>query len=197
MKFYKVARAIARPFVKVVLRYKVEGKDNIPDCPFFLVANHVALRDPVCLGCAFSTPIRFIAKAEFEKNGLIRWFMKKLGIIFVNRNKADLGAIRAGVDAIKNGNNVGIFPQGTRTTVKAEPQQALGGITLMCAMAKAPVLPVALVYGTYKPKLFFTKCRIVIGKPISYEEYSAIKDRKEQSEYVFGKVCELIDNGGN
>lgn len=197
MKFYKVARLIAWPFVKVVLRYKVEGIDNIPDCPYFLVANHVALRDPLCIACAIKKPIRFLAKSEFEHKPVIGWFMKKLGMIFVNRNKPDLGALRAGIDAVKNGQNVGIFPQGTRTKVKAEPEQALGGITLMCAMAKAPVVPVALDYGTYKPRVFFTKCRLVIGKPIPYEEYSAIKDRKAQAEYVFGKVCELIDNGRN
>ncbi len=196
MKFYKVARLIAWPFVKAVLRYKVEGRDNIPDSPYFVVANHVAYRDPVCLGCAFKQPIRFIAKSDFEKKSLFAWVLKKLGVIFVNRNKADLGAIRAGIDAIKNGDNVGIFPQGTRVREKTEPNQALGGITLMCSMAKAQILPVALDYGTYKPRLFFTKCRMVIGKPISYEEYSEIKDRKAQAEYVFGKVCELIDNNG-
>ena len=194
MSFYSVARAIARPFVKIVLRYKVEGKDNIPQCPFFLAANHVALRDPVCVGCALKQKFRFIAKSDFEHKFFLGWFMRKVGVIFVNRNKADLGAIRTSVDAIKSGENVAIFPQGTRTRVKAAPEQALGGITLMCAMAKAPVLPVALDYGTYKPRLFFTKCRIIIGKPIPYEEYAAINDRKAQSEYVFGKVCELLND---
>ncbi len=194
MKFYTVAKAIARPFVKVVLRYKVEGKGNIPKEAFFLAANHVALRDPVVLACGLKPQLHFIAKSEFENKFFLGWFMRKVGIIFVNRNKADLGAIRKSVDTIKNGENIAIFPQGTRTRVKAEPEQALGGITLMCAMAKAPVLPVALDYGTYKPHLFFTKCRIIVGKPIPYEEYSAIKDRKEQSEYIFGKVCELIND---
>ncbi len=193
MKFYSVAKAIARPIVKVVLRYKVEGKDNIPKEAFFLAANHVALRDPVIIACGLKPQFHFIAKSEFEHKPFLGWFMRKVGIIFVNRNKADLGAIRKSVDTIKSGENIAIFPQGTRTRVKAVPEQALGGITLMCAMAKAPVLPVALDYGTYKPRMFFTKCRIVVGKPIPYEEYSAIEDRKAQSEYIFGRVCELIN----
>ncbi len=196
MKFYKVIRLIVWPLVKVVLRYKVEGRDNIPDSPFFLVANHVAYRDPACLGCAFKKPLRFIAKSEFEHKPFIGWLLKKLGVIFVNRNKADLGAIRAGVSTVKSGTSVAIFPQGTRTKVPASPEQALGGVTLMCAAAKAQILPVALDYGTYNPLLFITKGRVIIGKPISYEEYSAIEDRKAQAEYVFGKVCELIDNNG-
>ena len=178
MRSYIIIRNIARPFIKVFFRYKLENRENIPDSPFIICANHVSLSDPVCTACTITQPTRY---------------MCKLRVIFVNRQKADLGSIRQCVETIKAGVNVGIFPQGTRIREQAKPEQAQDGVAMICSLTKATVLPVALIYKNNKPRLF-SRCRVVVGKPIPYEEYSSIADRKEQARYIFGKVCEILDN---
>lgn len=196
MRSYIIIRNIARPFIKVFFRYKLENKENIPDSPFIICANHSALRDAPCVACAITKPTRFMCKSELESTPVANWLLRGLKVIFVNRSKADLGSIRQCVETIKAGHNVGIFPQGTRVTDGAKPEQAQDGVAMICGLTKAPVLPVALIYKNGKPKLF-GRCRVVVGKPIPYEEYSAQSDRKAQAQYIFGKVCEIIDNDGN
>ena len=137
-----------------------------------------------------------MCKSEFEKTPVVAALLRKLRVIFVNRSKADLGSIRQCVETIKAGHNVGIFPQGTRIKDGAKPEQAHDGIAMICGLTKATVLPVALIYKNSNPKLF-SRCRVVVGKPIPYEEYSAIPNRTAQAQYIFGKVCEIIDNDGN
>ncbi len=195
MSFYGFARAVARPFVKLLFRYKLEGKENIPEGPFVLCANHVSLLDPVCLVCAFKPKLSFMAKTELNK-GVLGKILKKAGMIFVNRQQADLGAIRQCVDVLKNGGSVGIFPQGTRVKGKAEATQGLEGISMICTLGKAQALPVAVVYTKGKPKLF-RKSRLIVGKPISLQEFASAGDRTAQSQYIFGKVCDIINNEGN
>lgn len=193
MRRYKILRAIVKPFVKVLLRYKVENKGKIPDIPFVLCANHVSLVDPVILACAFKKPVRFMAKSELNK-GPVGFVLRQLEVVYVNREQADLGAIRQCVGSLKDGTSVGIFPQGTRVEGQAKAEQALDGIAMICALGKTGALPVALIYKKGRPKLF-GRTRVVVGDFIPVEELSAAGDRAAQSKYIFGKVCEMIDNG--
>lgn len=193
MRRYRFWRGLFRPFLKVFFRYKVENKENIPDVPFVLCANHVAQRDPFCLACGFKEPIRFVAKSELNK-GPVGWLLRQLRVIYVNREQADLGAIRQCVSSLKDEHiSVGIFPQGTRVHTKALPEQTTDGVSMICGLGKTGALPVALIYKSGTPKLF-SPCRIVVGKYIPIEELLAVGDRGEQSRYIFTKVCELIDN---
>lgn len=195
MSFYGFIRGVARPFTKLMYRYKLEGVENIPQGAFILCANHLSFADPVCLACAFKPKIVFVAKSELNR-GIFGKFLKKLKVVFINREQADLGAIRQSVAALKEGKPVGIFPQGTRVKGKAEASQALEGISMMCALGKVPALPVAIIYTKGKPRLF-CKTRLVVGKPVALEELLKIGDRAAQSKYIFGKVCEIIDNETN
>ncbi|MBR6593767.1 MAG: 1-acyl-sn-glycerol-3-phosphate acyltransferase [Clostridia bacterium] len=193
MRRYKVIRAFALPFVKFFLRYKLENKEKIPDIPFVLCANHVSLADPVILACAFKTPVRFMAKSELNK-GALGFVLRQLEVVYVNREQADLGAIRQCVGSLKEGTSVGIFPQGTRVEGQARAEQALDGIAMICALGKTGALPVALIYKKGRPKLF-RRTRVVVGDFIPVEELASVGDRAAQSRYIFGKVCEMIDNG--
>jgi len=195
MSFYGFARAVARPFVKVLFRYKLEGRENIPEGSFVLCANHVSLLDPVCLVCAFKPKLSFMAKTELNK-GILGKVLKKAGMIFVNRQQADLGAIRQCVDVLKNGGSVGIFPQGTRVKGKVDASQGLEGISMICTLGRAQALPVAVVYPSGKAGIF-RKTRLIVGKPISTEEFAAAGDRTAQSQYIFGKVCDIINDEEN
>lgn len=195
MKRYKIIRALARPFIKAFFRYKVEGKENLPQGPYVLCANHVSMTDPMILACSLKPTIRFVAKSEL-KGGLMGFALRQLNVIYINRETADLGAIRQCLSVLKEGQVVGIFPQGTRIAGKPSADQAQEGVSMICTMGKVSAVPVAVVYEKGVPK-FFRRTRIIVGKPIPVEEFKAVGDRAEQSKYIFGKVCELMDNGND
>ena len=101
--------------------------------------------------------------------------------------------MRACMNAVKSGDNVGIFPQGTRMHDTPQPESALPGTGLIILHTKAPVVPVSIITKDNRVKLF-RKCRVVIGEPILYEEYSAnATTSAEAAKYCFAKVCERFE----
>ncbi len=197
MSFYKVARAIARPIVKVLYRVKVIGIENEPKGSYLMCANHSSLSDPVLCGCILKSPLRFLAKKELTKHKLLRVFFGWIGIIPIDREKPDLSAIRTAIQACKAGECIGIFPQGTRIPYEdPKPEQALSGIGLIVSQCKTDVLPVTIYTRAKKPKMF-RRTYIIIHKPITPEEYlSEDIPKKEIAQNIFTYVCKPFENPG-
>jgi 1-acyl-sn-glycerol-3-phosphate acyltransferase len=96
------------------------------------------------------------------------------------------------MNVIKDGGNVGIFPQGTRTPEVPKAESALPGTGLIILHTKAPVLPVSIITKDHKVRPF-KKCTVVIGEPVLYEEYSTAGNSGEAAKYCFKKVCERFE----
>ena len=193
-KFYRFARALVWPFTSLIYPYKVINREKADiDGGFIIAANHLSNLDPFFLAYSLrKRMIHFMAKEEILKNGFLRLIAKISQIVPVNRGTADLKAMRACMNVIKEGGNVGIFPQGTRTPEDPKPESALPGTGLIILHTKAPVLPVSIITKNHKVRLF-KKCTVVIGEPILYEEYSTAGNSGEAAKYCFKKVCERFE----
>ncbi|MBO5403108.1 MAG: 1-acyl-sn-glycerol-3-phosphate acyltransferase [Clostridia bacterium] len=189
MKLYSFIRALVWLPVRLSFNMRVEGRENIPEEAFLLCANHISAVDPLILAIAFPMPVRFVAKEEILKIPFLRLIGKIDRMIPVARGTADLKAMRACMNAINEGDNVGIFPQGTRTEGKPQAEQALPGTGLIIMRTKAPVVPVSIMAKDNKIRLF-RKTRVVIGKPVSYEEYSTAGSSAEAAKFCFKRVCD-------
>ena len=81
---------------------------------------------------------------------------------------------------------------------KLDPEQAMSGTGYIAMKTQCAVLPVRLVCKDNLPKIF-RRTDVIIGKPQPYEEYMAIEGgdptRKQVSEYIFSKTCELSVEG--
>ncbi len=192
MKLYSFIRLLVWMPVRLSFNLRVKGLKNIPKQAFVLCSNHISAVDPLLLAIAFPTPIHFVGKEEILKNGFLRLIAKIAQIIPVARGTADLKAMRACMGVIKDGGNVGIFPQGTRTPEKPKAESALPGTGLIVLHTKAPVLPVSIITKDHKVRIF-RKCTILIGEPILYEEYSKAGNSGEAAKYCFKKVCEQFE----
>lgn len=189
MKLYSFIRFLVALPVRIIFNLRVEGRKNIPEKAFLLCANHISAVDPLLLAIAFPMPVRFVAKEEILKNPFWRLIGKIDRMIPIARGTADLKAMRACMNAIKEGDNVGIFPQGTREHKIPAPEEALPGTGLIILHTKAPVVPVSIITKDNKVSVF-KKCRIVIGEPVRYEEYSAAGTSAEAAKYCFKRVCD-------
>ena len=65
------------------------------------------------------------------------------GIIWLDRSKADFGAFRVAVEALKHGYCIGIAPEGTRSTT-AQLAEGKPGAVLLALKAEVPIVPVGL-----------------------------------------------------
>ena len=167
--FYWGATYLVRFVLWVVGRWKVTGRDRVPDGALIIVSNHLSNADPPILGAGIARRrIRFMAKIELFKYpfGVI----PRLYDAFpVRRFEADLAALLNAERILKRGGVLGMFPEGTRsrTGMTGKPHP---GTALIALRSGATVLPCAIV-GTEqlsKPANFLRKPRIsfTIGEPI-------------------------------
>ncbi len=95
----------------------IVGFDNIPkDEPVLFVGNHRSFFDVIISYSMMPHLTGFVSKKEIEKIPLLRTWMRYLYCLFLDRSniKEGLKTILSGIDNIKNGISIVIFPEGTR-----------------------------------------------------------------------------------
>jgi len=96
----------------------VKGQELIPkDEPVLFVGNHKSFIDiPLLLGYTMR-PIAFVAKESLKKTPMINFWMFQIGCLFLNRTNLRKGAatIKEGIQMLKDGHTLVIFPEGTRS----------------------------------------------------------------------------------
>lgn len=119
--------------------------------PFIIIGNHLSLADPVILAVLVKKQqIAFMAKAELSKAGWFKGIALKFHAIFVNRHQSDMEAMRTSLRALKNGEILGIFPEGTRYHEGLMEQQEAGA-AMIALRSGVPMVP---VYLSGKLRLF-------------------------------------------
>ena len=197
MKVYAVLKKILQGFFMSLFRIELIGAENVPeDKPLLVCPNHTSNWDPVLLGAACDRQIRFMAKKSLFKVPLLNVLIKTLGAFPVERSSADPTALKTAIKHLKNGDAVGVFPQGKRY-MKIEPRETgvKHGIGMIAYRAKCDVLPVAIITKGYKI-VPFKKVTIKIGEVIPYENLGVNEGHQAEyvsaSEFVFSKILELI-----
>ena len=195
-RFYRFIRGFFGGFFKLVYRVKIVGRENeVTDKPYIVCANHTSLMDVVMLVISFKGQINFMAKKEIFKVPILRSFVKAMGGFPIDRKGSDVAAIKKTISMLNEGNNIGIFPQGTRCPFE-NPRDTVvkDGIGMIASRAGVGFMPVYI--KTKREKLsIFRRTKIIIGEYISPEELTCDKTGREKyahiSNYVFDKVCTL------
>lgn len=172
VRWYRFAYFVAWPLAWLLYPHRYYGKENIPEGACIVCAPHSNALDPILLSLAMGWKhyVRHLAKAETEKVPFLGWFMKKCGSIFVRRGESDINSFKQCMRALKDGEKLMIFPEGTRVHGEDRVEPKNGAVRLAAKM-KVPVLP---VYMTRDKKLFHTM-EVVFGEPY-YVEASAHAD---------------------
>lgn len=95
----------------------VIGEENIPkDQAVLYIGNHRSFFDILLTYVRYPGITGFVAKAEMEKIPLLSIWMRYIHCLFLDRKdiKKGLKTILAGVEEIKKGVSLCIFPEGTR-----------------------------------------------------------------------------------
>ena len=141
--------SVVSPILHTYFRGRIHDSQKVPQSgPLVVVSNHASYFDPLIVACGLRRPVAFMAKEELFKVPVLKQGIELYGAYPVNRSSADRSAIRAAVNALKEGWAAGIFLQGTRTPDGRISAPKLGA-AMIAAKAKAPLLPVSL-WGTDK-----------------------------------------------
>lgn len=189
----RVSKKWARSMVKMTgSQVIVEGLDNIPEETVLFVSNHQGNFDiPTLLG--FLPKLKgFVAKVELERMPIVSTWMKRLNCIFLDRKdpRQSLKTILKGIELLKGGHSMVIFPEGTRSKGTHMGEFKKGSLKL-ATKSKVPIVPVT-INGTYtllEEKKRITKSKIVIKvhKPISTAEFDP-KEQGDLTDYVYNVI---------
>ncbi|HJV48659.1 MAG TPA: lysophospholipid acyltransferase family protein [Geothrix sp.] len=142
------------------------------------MSNHESLMDPPVLIAALPVPAVYIAKKELKYVPFIGWAAWAAGVIFIDRGDRER-AVRSIHDAalqIRNGKNVVIFPEGTRSRTGQMLPFKKGGFALALD-AGVPIVPLATVGGFHTLAPDSARIRpgaytVRVGGPVHPSEYA-------------------------
>ena len=134
------------------IKYEIKGVENIPKSGSFVVAsNHQSAWETFFLGSLFPGSI-FILKDELKKIPIFSQYFKKLGFIFVKREKAfdSLKILLKSVRELISQNNsiFIIFPEGTRLK-PGDRIKLNSGVFAIHKLSGLPILPIKLNSGKF------------------------------------------------
>lgn len=170
--FFQFARVLVRIFCALFYPSKAIHKDRLErmDAPYILIANHQSMMDPLLLAVHLRRyEIRFLGKRELTKFAPLRWIVTKLHMIPVSRHQSDIGAMRASLDTLKQGNVLALFPEGTRFLDGKPMAHIESGFLVLAMRSRVPLLPV-YVHGIPKP---FRRVKLIVGEPIFFSQQGA------------------------
>jgi len=149
--FYNIYKYILGIVFLIYYRPKFINKHYIPkDGPIIVCGNHIHMFDQCLPILCTRRMIYYMAKKEYFE-GKFAWFFKSSGCISVdrqNKKNAHIATTKA-IDLLKEGNAVGIFPEGTRNKTEDLLLPFKIGAVKMAKETDALIVPYAIT-GEYK-----------------------------------------------
>lgn len=177
--------AVIQLVFRVILRIAgvkitVKGREHIPaDRAVLYVGNHRSYFDILVGYTTVPGLMGFVAKKEMEKIPLLSVWMRYVNCLFLDRKnlKEGLKTILAGIDQVKNGVSVWIFPEGTRNK-QENPMDLLTfkeGSLKIAEKSGCPVVPVAItgtaeIFEKHFPYIRPSQVTIEFGSPFITKE---------------------------
>ncbi|WP_282019757.1 lysophospholipid acyltransferase family protein [Planomicrobium okeanokoites] len=185
MNLYTFGKALVKTALTPLYRFEVTGTEKFPDQGgILLCSNHIHALDPPVVGMTSPRTVHFMAKEELFKVPVLGRILPQVNAFPVKRGMSDREALRSALRILKNGDVVGLFPEGTRST-DGFLKKGLSGAGFFALRGDADVMPCAII-GPYKP---FRKVKVVYGEPVLMAPY---RERKASAEEVTSVIMESI-----
>jgi 1-acyl-sn-glycerol-3-phosphate acyltransferase len=180
MPYFLLKHIFLGPLLRLLYRLRGSGMENVPRTgPCVLAANHLSFVDSLFMPLLCPRPVVFLGRAEFFDHPLTGWLMRAANVIPVRREGGGAGeaAIRAGLEALRQGKVVGIYPEGTRSP-DGRLYRGRTGVARLALEGRAPVIPVA-IRGTDRvmpvdarlPRLT-GPVEVEFGEPLRFDRYA-------------------------
>jgi len=184
----KVKQWAQKMFKKAHGSIQVMGAEQLPpDKAVVFISNHQSNFDILVILGYIDKPAAFISKIEVLKLPIIRSWMRLMQCVFMNRKdlRQSAHAMQEGVEVLKRGYSMVIFPEGTRSKGKPIGDFKAGSFKLPLR-AGVQIVPVT-IQGTWhmleeKGRIQPAQITLIIHEPIptntlSQEEISALPEK--------------------
>jgi len=145
---------IARVYTRVMFRLKTLTGRTVPeDGAALIIANHTSPVDPMLIWADHRRSFRragirrpgfMMAQEYYEMGGIPGWIFHVMESIPVERDGRDMGPARAALNRLKDGQMVGVFPEGRINDQTPDDQllSAGSGAAWLALKSQAPVIPI-------------------------------------------------------
>ncbi len=185
-----VLRFAAAVLIHTFYRLDKRGFEHLPESgPAVLVCNHVSFVDSVVIMAAVRRPIRFVMDYHIHRTPGVGFVFRHSQTIPIATAKENLAlketAFAAVAHALRNGELIGLFPEG-RITHNGEINHFRYGVGRIVSETPVPVIPMALrgLWGSFysrrdgpamsKPSLLrpWARIELVVGEPVPAQRAS-------------------------
>lgn len=188
MLLYRTFRSCFRVVFRVFYRWEAIGLENIPSQgPVILCSNHISNWDPPFIGSPLTRKVHYMAKDELFRLPVFGWILLQIGAFPVKRGGVSKESIKLAIKLLRNGEVMGIFPEGTRKNAGGMGKKGAASLALKSGAA---VIPVAIV-GRYK---IFRKMTVIYGPPVDLSEFSdgSSESLEAATEKIMKTIREMI-----
>jgi 1-acyl-sn-glycerol-3-phosphate acyltransferase len=135
---------------------------------------------------------------KYLSRPFFHWLVDQVDGIWINREEADIQALKKARDYLKSGGVLGIAPEGTRSQT-GELQEAKTGVAYLADKAGVPVIPVGVI-GTQKAihellRFHRPQIKIVFGTPVNLppiERNTRAQDLQRNSDEIMCRIAALL-----
>lgn len=190
MNLYSFAKTVVYNVLKPIYRFEVIGADKFPkEGGILLCSNHIDNLDPPVVGINAPRPVNFMAKEELFNVPILKSILPGVRAFPVKRGMSDRDALRRALKLLKDGEVVGLFPEGTRSK-DGELGKGFSGAGFFALRGEANVVPCAII-GPYKA---FKRLKVVYGDVIDMQPYREKKASAEEvTEVIMSNIAALLD----
>lgn len=161
---------------------KIENSEKLPkEGQYLVISNHRSIIDPPIVEVAFKDTEIFgpwISKKELYNSFFFGLFVRNAGSILLDREKSQMSGFFADIKkAVKRGESIFIFPEGTRNKTDEQLTAFKEGSRIIALKNRIPILPLYIKTDadkTLKNALDGSKLEqvvtIVVGDIIEYKE---------------------------
>lgn len=194
------ANALVVVWLRITCGIKLDviGLENIPDQPFVAVSKHQSSWETYFLQRSLR-PVSTVLKKELLKIPFFGWGLAMTRPIAIDRSnprKALRDVLEQGKKRLAEGNNVLLYPEGTRTQYGKIGRYGRSGAALAIA-ANVPLLPIAHNAGAFWPAHKFNKrpgtIHVVIGKPLITQHMDSKQLTEQVQAWIESTVTALPD----
>ena len=200
----KISRKYIQSKIKKFANLQVEGYDNINGLkgPIIFICNHLSNSDGLILNEVLEkhSPT-FIAGVKLSDNNFTKNGMSFVKTISIKPNSADKDAISKIVKKLKAGENIMIFPEGTRSRNGAMIE-GKKGFLLMAKLSKAQIVPIGITGSeVFLPindsdmggeEFSPSNVKVNIGKPIYLPEKLKEEDKNHYNDRAMHEMMKAI-----
>ncbi len=167
-KLLNVLRVLCFPIHWLVYPFKRFGPYKVKDGACIFVGNHYCIWDIFYPAHATWEAVHFLAKQSVLDAPVLGFFAHKVGVIGAMRDGSDVRTLMDSLKALKNGEKVSLFPEGTRNMVSDEEfLPFFGGASMMAIKSKSPIIPFVICN---RPRVF-RMTHVRFGEPMELTEY--------------------------